>query len=148
MNLTLGHRPKWKQIPAMADDYDIVVVLLKDSEGVQTMLTKYREAGLIPLHVPFTVKELIKSPDEECAEVRKMVASIAKLLIFTDCRVFVHCSAGIHRTGCFAYAVLRCLGLDPQEAVEVIRELRPVTATGFLPFRQWAEDNLLPRGGE
>jgi protein-tyrosine phosphatase len=43
-------------------------------------------------------------------------------------RLYVHCSAGLHRTGMFAFAYLRHRGLSPAEAVALIRELRPLTA--------------------
>jgi protein-tyrosine phosphatase len=43
-------------------------------------------------------------------------------------RLYVHCSAGLHRTGMFAFAYLRHRGLATAEAVTLIRELRPLTA--------------------
>lgn len=46
-----------------------------------------------------------------------------------DARVlYLHCSAGLHRTGYAAYLLLRYRSLGPEEAVEELRRLRPVTA--------------------
>ena len=41
--------------------------------------------------------------------------------------VLVHCSGGRHRTGIFAYALLRKLNRTPGEALDLIREIRQET---------------------
>ena len=46
----------------------------------------------------------------------------------TEPRLYLHCSAGIHRTGFFAYVLLRLRGLERAEALSKLSELRPVTA--------------------
>ncbi len=51
-------------------------------------------------------------------------------------RVYFHCSAGIHRTGFFVYAMLRMRGLDRDRAREELSRLRAVTA------QQVGEDRL------
>ena len=42
--------------------------------------------------------------------------------------VYLHCSAGLHRTGFVAYLILRRSGLPPEGALSGLRELREVTA--------------------
>ena len=42
--------------------------------------------------------------------------------------IYIHCSAGIHRTGFFAYVLLRLQGLCRGAAEAELRRLRPVTA--------------------
>ena len=42
--------------------------------------------------------------------------------------VYLHCSAGIHRTGFFAYLLLRVKGEAPDQAVATLEKLRTVTA--------------------
>jgi hypothetical protein len=44
-------------------------------------------------------------------------------------RVYIHCSAGLHRTGMVAYALFRWAGLDHDASLSQIRELRELTAT-------------------
>ena len=42
-------------------------------------------------------------------------------------RLYLHCSAGIHRTGFLAYIILRILGADPDKARTQLAALREVT---------------------
>ena len=45
-----------------------------------------------------------------------------------DAIIYIHCSAGIHRTGFVAYALLRYRGLSPEQARTEVANLRPVTS--------------------
>ena len=58
-----------------------------------------------------------------------MFSEIAKTLE-TGAGVYIHCSAGIHRTGMVAFALLRFLGLSADEAASGLAHLRKVTAEG------------------
>ena len=42
--------------------------------------------------------------------------------------VYIHCSAGIHRTGFFVYLLLRLAGHEPSRARAMLSDLRRVTA--------------------
>lgn len=44
--------------------------------------------------------------------------------------LFIHCSAGIHRTGMIAYGLLRWRGMEQNEALTIIRMIREETADG------------------
>ena len=46
----------------------------------------------------------------------------------SDAHVYLHCSAGIHRTGFLAYILLRLMGYDPAAALAALAALRAVTA--------------------
>lgn len=54
-----------------------------------------------------------------------------------DAVIYLHCSAGIHRTGFVVYALLRYRGLSPEAAREEVAKLRPVTSEGV------GEDSLV-----
>ena len=43
-------------------------------------------------------------------------------------KIYLHCSAGLHRTGYVGYILLRLMGLDETAAFEALKELRPITA--------------------
>lgn len=46
-------------------------------------------------------------------------------------RVYLHCSAGIHRTGMIAYALLLYMGHSREEAIGILRRLRDLAADGL-----------------
>lgn len=41
---------------------------------------------------------------------------------------YLHCSAGLHRTGFVAYLLIRRSGVSPEDAMDVLRSLRELTA--------------------
>ncbi len=54
----------------------------------------------------------------------------------------IHCSAGIHRTGTVAYGLLRWRGVDRDEAMRIIGQIRKETAEGMLEKRRrWGDEN-------
>jgi protein-tyrosine phosphatase len=144
MHLTLAHRPRVKDIPKMRGVYDYVVVLLKPTENAVALIHAYREARVEAHLVSFTVGLANKAPMtwDETAHVRRAVELVSRDLNQGD-SVLVHCSAGIHRTGTFAYAVLRHMGYTQDEALAHIQTLREVTYLGMLPFVDWAEQTLV-----
>jgi hypothetical protein len=59
-------------------------------------------------------------------------------------RLFLHCQAGIHRTGVFAYCLLRLTGHQPIAAVAALRALRRATSIGVGEQRiRWAEQSVV-----
>jgi protein tyrosine/serine phosphatase len=68
-------------------------------------------------------------------------ALAVRILDREDGRLLIHCSAGIHRTGMVAYALLRFAGHDAATAREKLRLLRTVTCEGVGEYRlAWAEE--------
>lgn len=43
-------------------------------------------------------------------------------------KIYLHCSAGLHRTGMITNCLLRFLGYDETNSFEIINRLRPMTA--------------------
>ena len=43
-------------------------------------------------------------------------------------KIYVHCSAGLHRTGMITNCILRYIGLDQISSYEILKQLRPITA--------------------
>jgi protein tyrosine/serine phosphatase len=55
--------------------------------------------------------------------------------------LLIHCSAGIHRTGMIAYALLRSRGLDRDQALAIIGQTRTHTRDGIRKRHlQWGDD--------
>lgn len=56
--------------------------------------------------------------------------------------LLIHCSAGIHRTGTVAYGLLRWRGMERDEAMNVIGDIRKETAEGMMEKRmRWGDEN-------
>ena len=61
-------------------------------------------------------------------------------------KVVIHCAAGIHRTGVFAYSVLRGLGYTATNALSKILELWRATHRGVGADRiKAAEELIVPK---
>jgi protein-tyrosine phosphatase len=131
--LALTHRPKLKDLPALrAAGVTHVVTLLAENEGARALGDAAERAGLAWVWVPFAGAAV---PDRaRDVELRAALRDVGAL-IEAGGRVVVHCSAGIHRTGMFGYALLRQIGLDREAARRTLGELRAVTADGVGPDR-------------
>ena len=64
-------------------------------------------------------------------------------------RVVIHCAAGVHRTGVFAYSILRGLGYSASNAMSKILDLRKATHWGVGADRiKAAEELIVPKVAE
>lgn len=59
--------------------------------------------------------------------------------------ILIHCSAGIHRTGMVAYALLRWYGCDEEQALASIGAMRPHTRDGLQRKQiEWGNEAVRP----
>ena len=98
---------------------DLIVTLQKDEEGAQKVGKMCGQTGIEWMQVDFWHLYHRKMSDELFAKVEEVAQRIRK-----GDSVMIHCAAGIHRTGMFAYSVLLALGYSPKAAVKSIRTLR------------------------
>ncbi|MCC7335238.1 MAG: tyrosine-protein phosphatase [Pirellulaceae bacterium] len=137
-HLAIGHRPKIKTIKSMHSiGTTHVMTLLSESEGAETVGNHVRQAGLEWFWLPLVSGD--PPPDERRAEIVQMFDEIRNALNH-QARLYLHCSAGIHRTGLISYALLRHVGLTSEEAKNALSQLRQETAAGVgLERMQWGE---------
>ncbi|ELR23540.1 ADPribosylation/crystallin J1, putative [Acanthamoeba castellanii str. Neff] len=82
-------------------------------------------------------------PPEDFARILAAMRQLREALAKEDTGVLVHCSAGLHRTGMIANALLRFIGHDEAGALEVLRQSREKTASGVGKHRvAWADTFL------
>lgn len=136
--LAIGHRPRLDQLAWLrARGATHVLTLLSESEGALTLRCAVEEAGLDWLWLAMDSG----SPPEVArdAEFERAFHELDALLS-AGAQVFVHCSAGIHRTGMVTYAYLRHAGHDAESADALLGRLRAITAGEVGPQRRaWGE---------
>jgi protein-tyrosine phosphatase len=122
--LAIGHRPKKKDIRQLEATH--VLTLLSEREGALEIRAATEAAGLIWMWLPLSSGNPAEANEREA---RTMLKALRQALM-GGAKVFVHCSAGIHRTGMITTALLRSLGMTREESSEVLRDLRHATADG------------------
>src|SRR5688572_30393719 len=108
-HLAIGHRPKVKALSALAaDGCTHVLTLLGEREGALDIREAAEHAGLVSLWLPLASGDPAQASERLVRETLKDV----RQALMGGGRVFIHCSAGIHRTGMIAFALLRSLGIE------------------------------------
>lgn len=81
------------------------------------------------------------------AENKKILSKLLNLYAKLRCEeitLFVHCAAGIHRTGTIIYTLLRMFGEDPDSAFNLLGDIRKETKNKVGDFRiKLAEEKLV-----
>eukprot|EP01063_Lacrimia_lanifica_P025954 TRINITY_DN3410_c0_g1_i1.p1 TRINITY_DN3410_c0_g1~~TRINITY_DN3410_c0_g1_i1.p1 ORF type:complete len:240 (+),score=71.14 TRINITY_DN3410_c0_g1_i1:139-858(+) len=137
--LLLHPFPSRKAVARLQDaGCDVVFTLQKDEEGAQKVRALCRRAGLRWTQFDFW-KAYHGGDDKALLEaVRGAVAELR-----AGGNVVLHCAAGIHRTGMFAYGVLRELGLAPQAAAHSLHALRETTHQRVGAHRVYGMEDLM-----
>ena len=126
--LAVGHRPGKKMIQAMPHQgVTHVLTLLAASEGAEDIGRAVQMAGLAWVWLPLASAD---PPGEDRHEEITQTFEAVRQALDDGGHVYVHCSAGIHRTGMVTYALLQHLGLPDDEALAALAELRAETAEG------------------
>lgn len=115
----------------------IVLTLLHENEGAGPIGDALQKQKIEWIWFPFSASR----PPEgtKVREVTNLFKSI-KDVLQAGMKIYIHCSAGIHRTGMVTYAFLRYLGQDKKTALENLEKLRNITAEGATEERLlWAD---------
>ncbi len=136
--LSIGHRPSAK----LGRDLKLqnathILTLLSEKEGALPIRSIAQKNGMDWLWFPMESAKPL--PEDRWQELARLFGQMANLLEEGG-QIYVHCSAGIHRTGMISYAFLRFMGMDPQKARSTLQELRTTTHEGVGEDRlQWAD---------
>jgi hypothetical protein len=115
--MALGHRPKLRAIRYFpAEGCTCVVTLLSEKEGAKQIGDVVRECGVRWIWVALASGNPPKKIPDGLREIEEALQG--------GFSVFLHCSAGMHRTGMIAFAVLRRLGYTETQSLELIRAMR------------------------
>lgn len=130
--LALGHKPGRKLREQLeVQGCTLVVSLLSESESPASTSDRRLRLPLAGADPPRPERTA-----EVVALFERMRAALGE-----GGRIYLHCSAGLHRTGMVANAFLRWLGYSADEALALITELRPLTASAVGDARlRWGED--------
>lgn len=126
--LTLGHRPKMKAMYGFPESYDRVVTLLSKYEDPDSIKYRCRSINIKWTHLPLL--HVLKENPRTVAEYAHTVYEFLQ----AGERVYLHCSAGIHRTGYVAYLVLCEAGYSKDHALNIICTERPIAADEYHRF--------------
>lgn len=134
--LAIGHKPGGKVsfVGLKNEGATVVLTLLHENEGALQIGKQAELAGITWLWFPFSASKPHKG--EAIMQVTELYIELQHLLNAEN-KIYIHCSAGIHRTGMITYGLLRFLGFESTKALEQLKLLRTVTA------EQVGEERLL-----
>lgn len=136
-HLAVGHRPGAKLRAALVEGgCTLVVNLLSESEDGSSA-----GPGCVRLPLEGARPPAPRRRNEVVALFDRIDAELAK-----GGKVYVHCSAGLHRTGMITYAFFRHHGLDPESARTAIREMRVATESELRRDRAAWGEQFAPNG--
>ncbi|WP_339608858.1 hypothetical protein [uncultured Roseivirga sp.] len=126
--LAIGHRPSTK----LTEDLKLqhathILTLLSKSEGAEQIKILTSKAELGWLWFPM---ENAKPISEERAEELSTLFSSMEEILEKGGKIYLHCSAGIHRTGMISYAFLRFINFGSDEALAKLKVMRLDTYEG------------------
>jgi hypothetical protein len=124
--LAIGHRPKLSKIPKFKKDgFTHVVTIMSEKEGAKKLISSVQSVDLISIWIQVGNASLIDDEKVLCG-LRKSFEAIRSALN-NGGKVYMHCSAGIHRTGMMTNALLLYCGYTEDEAFSLLGQLRPIT---------------------
>ena len=127
LELAVGPRPGRKSVDCLrAQQFSHVCTLLGPHENASDIERLANQLGCKWIWLPITGGRL------EVLGQLNMPQLVCRLLDNLDPvsgnHIYIHCSAGIHRTGFAAYTILRLRGLTQIQALNELETMRKVTA--------------------
>lgn len=137
--LAIGHRPGSK----MGSDLKLqktthILTLLSEGEQAKAIRALAKKNDIEWLWFPM---ESAQPPEKKrYKELVKLFLQMQSILEKGG-KIYLHCSAGIHRTGMISYAFLRYMGNDARSALALLKTLRAKTSESVGEERvAWGDD--------
>lgn len=122
----IGGRPSLNTLKLLKlSGFNMVVTLLKENENPQQIKDMAESLKMEWLWVPLSASAL---PEIKKGSELHKIMFLLRNKISEGQAIFIHCAAGIHRTGAFTNAFLRFSGYNREEAYQIIKKIREVTA--------------------
>jgi len=137
-HLAIGHRPSVKMMGDLKlQGASHILTLLCESEGADEISKLCGKENLEWLW--FSMKSANPPIEERQLELKTLFSEMSQALE-KGAKIYVHCSAGIHRTGMISYAFLRYTGLTQELAKDILMKLRQETGLNVGADRlAWAD---------
>lgn len=134
--LGIGHKPGGKISfdGLKKEGITHLITLLKENEDALSIGKQAKNINIVWIWFPFSASK--SHEDEMISEVYDLYNQL-EVLLNQEIKIYIHCSAGIHRTGMITYGLLRFLKIEKAEASKILKSLREVT------FSQVGEDRLI-----
>ena len=139
--LAIGHRPKIKALKEFyIEGTTHILTLLSEREGALDIKKAAISNGLAWEWLPLANA---KPPEDEMLAMIIESFSKCKQHLKGGAKIYIHCSAGIHRTGMITYAMLKYLGHSHEESKELLVRMRQLTGEGVGQDRiEWADTHF------
>jgi protein-tyrosine phosphatase len=125
----IGHRPSRKLVEVLRRaGFSHVVTLLSEREGASSVRDLVKAQRMEWLWFPVSSGKVPMSSDDFEMLLVFLRTVGALLASTTSSKLYLHCSAGVHRTGMCAFALFRWMGCPQNDALARLREARPITA--------------------
>ncbi len=133
--LAIGHKPGGKVSfeGLKQSGVTAVVTLLQENEGAEDIGRQANKVEINWVWFPFSASNPLDG--EDAWKVSELYKNLEAQLNAGG-KIYLHCSAGIHRTGMITYGLLRYIGNEKKLAMQVLHSLREVT------FQQAGEERL------
>jgi len=141
-NLSIGHKPKIQNIKLFKQKgITHFLMLLSKSEGTTKIINELEKQNIKLLWLP--LENGNPPPQSRYDEILSIFKTL-KDILDDGGNIYIHCSAGIHRTGMITYAFLRYLNFDDIKSNKILKNLRDITAKDVGELRkQWSNDILI-----
>lgn len=137
--VSLGGRPGLGKVQHLASaGIDVVVTLLREKEGnVAELGEAIRQHGMEWLWFPLSASAL--PTDADFLQATNDLFEHLYERLQAGKTLYIHCAAGIHRTGSFTNAFLQYRGYSALESRQLVKAMREVTAREAVDRHwQWA----------